>query len=100
MKYQVKKYLITMTSNDKMEGRHKEYRRGRVYNIDGVEIGGIQRGGIVLTHIASGLYLPKDYATYKDFESDVKNFKNFLKEHGETLKKATEALKDLPIYEG
>ena len=89
-----------MKSNDHMEGRHKEYRRGRVYNIDGVEIGGIQRGGIVLTHIDSGLYIPKDYATYKDFESDMKNFKKFLKEHAETLEKATETFKNLPIYEG
>ena len=100
MKYQVKKYLITMASNDNIDEPHKEYRKGRVYNINGVEIGGIQRGGIVLTHIASGLYLPKDYATYKDFESDIKNFKKFLKEHEETLEKAAETLKGLPIYEG
>lgn len=102
MKYHVKKYLITATSNKNMEGRHKEYRKGRVYNIDGVEVGGTQRGGlIILTHLSSGLAFPiADYSTYKEFEDDIDNFRNFIKEHDETLKKATEMMKDLPIFEG
>lgn len=94
-----------MASNDKMEGKHKEYRKGRVYNIDGVEVGGIsQKGyGITLTHVASGLAFPIgafSFSTYADFEKSIDDFKFFLKEHAETLEKATEALKDLPIYEG
>lgn len=102
MKYQVKKYLITATSNENMEGRHKEYRRGRVYNIDGVEVGGTQRGKlIILTHLPSGLAFPvANYATYQEFENDIENFRNLIKEHKETLKKATEMMKDLPIFEG
>lgn len=105
MKYTIKKYLVTMASNGEIGCKHKEYRRGRVYNIDGVEIGGIsQKGyGIILTHVASGLAIPVGafaFGTYEDFENNIDDFKLFLKEHAETLKKATEALKDLPIYEG